>query len=263
MARGMQGHLRGPDEAFAVSDDLLRDLAAEPYEPRGILNSEMALVIGTCRKQGINLVLESGRARGQSTYLLAKYLPDALIVSFERSRDKDAEYAEERLSGLKNVNLQYGDSLAALPYYVQLGFDHRVAVLLDGPKGFAALDLMTECFQSPQVIVGFIHDMRALDHGEPSLFRLTAEMRFPGATFSDNRAYVEMTKHLDDHIGEDTGWKPYHARKHTSRGKFEPIGSYGPTIGVFFNPNAGEAQESAEPAAARSGGKVAVLSASD
>ena len=53
-----------PDELLAI--------AAEPYEHRGILHSEMALIIHTCRRLSVEVVIESGRARGQSTYMLAK-----------------------------------------------------------------------------------------------------------------------------------------------------------------------------------------------
>lgn len=216
--------------------DLLADLAAEPYEPRGILNSEMALIIGTCRKMGIDAVMESGRARGQSTRLLAKYLPGTEIHSVELNRNDDALFSEQRLKDFANVSLYYGDGNTMLPTLIEMIKGRRLAILLDGPKGHAALDLMAKCFQYPNVVVGFIHDMRTKDHGELSPYRLAAERRFPGSRFSDDPAYVELTKHLDDHIGEETGWKPYHARKHDQpESPFESIGSYGPTVGVFYN----------------------------
>ena len=234
-----------------MSDDLLRDLAAEPYEPRGILNSEMALIIGTCRKQRIDVVFESGRARGHSTYLLNKYLY-CIIQSYELRRDDDALYCENKLKGRGNIARGYGDSRILMPqlrdFYKEFWPRCRIAVLLDGPKGIAALDLLAECFAYPNVIVGFIHDMRALDHGEPSPYRIEAEKRFPGARFSDDPEYVALTKHLDEHIDESTGWKPYHARKHDKpESPFEPTGSYGPTVGVFFN-RAGQAKVAADAA---------------
>lgn len=209
----------------------------------------MALVIGLCRKLDINLVLESGRARGQSTYLLGKYLPEARIESIEREwGSTDAAFCETRLRGLTNVRWSYGDSRRSLPSLANAFPSHRIAILLDGPKGNVALDLMQECFAYPNVMVGFIHDMRKLDHGQPSDHRVEAEKRFPKAFYSDDPAYVEMTRHLDAHISEETGWKPYHIRKHTSRGDFELTGSYGPTIGVFFNRSSGQAEKPADAA---------------
>ena len=44
-------------------------IAAEPYERRGILHSEMALIIHTCRHYGIEMVIESGLEAGDSVVL--------------------------------------------------------------------------------------------------------------------------------------------------------------------------------------------------
>ena len=47
-------------------------------EPRGILRSEAFFVRSLCG-QNPKRIIESGRARGQSTYLLAKSLPNTKI----------------------------------------------------------------------------------------------------------------------------------------------------------------------------------------
>jgi hypothetical protein len=206
----------------------------EPYEPRGIFNSEMALLIGLCRKLGVEVVIESGRARGQSTFLLGKYLPGVAIHSVERQRDSDALFAERRLDELDNVTLWYGDGLKLVPQIVQAKTGRRIAILLDGPKGHPALDLLKECTISPDVVVGFIHDMRRVDHDEPAPFRLAAEKMFPGAFFTDDPDYVEATKHLDAPVwalgSEKSQWVPFNiGGEHT--------GSYGPTLGVFVMEN--------------------------
>lgn len=199
------------------------ELAAEPYEPRGIINSEMALIIGLCREHGIETVIESGRARGQSTYLLAKYLPGAAIVSVERQRDADALYCENRVDGFHNVTLIYGNGLSLIPGLAE-DAGGKIAVLLDGPKGFPALELLEMVKET--VTIGFIHDMRKLDKGKPAPFRQAAEA-WPGAFFTDADAFVEATRHFDAGIAESTAnWKPHHIGG-------EYIGSYGPTLAVF------------------------------
>ena len=78
----------------------LEAIAAEPYEHRGIIHSEMALIIHICRRLGVEVVIESGRARGQSTRLLSRYLPDARIYSVEKRHDADAIYGAQRCAGL-------------------------------------------------------------------------------------------------------------------------------------------------------------------
>ena len=206
----------------------LQAIANEPYEARGILHSEMALIIHTCRKFGIEVFIESGRARGQSTYMLAKYLPDVEIHSTDyRSHHPDEAFARERLNGFRNVHLYEENGIDFLVLAARQLGPRRAAVLCDGPKGIFAVGTVEKCFRHPHVRVGFIHDMRRLDHGVPSPYRAAAEAVFPGALFSDDPAYVSETSWLDVNV-------------RTANGPVGPeweakFGSYGPTIGVFLN----------------------------
>lgn len=205
----------------------LEAIAAEPYESRGILHSEMALIIHACRRMGIEVVIESGRARGQSTYMLAKYLPGVRIHSVELRDHPDEAIAQDRLSRFPNVNLYHGDGGLLLPRIVE-AHHQRMAVLLDGPKGAAAVGILGQCFHSPHVIVGFIHDMRRLDHGGPSPHRAAAVAAFRHHAFSDDPRIVAAASWMDANIiasGGPAG--PAHEAVH---------GSYGPTVGVFVNP---------------------------
>lgn len=221
----------------ALSFPSLETLATEKYEARGIFHSEMALMLGVCRELKIDVIVESGRARGQSTYLLAKYLPDVEIFSVDRQRDGDTLFAEDRLMPYTHrVALHYGDGRAAVPDLVRINSGRRIAVLLDGPKGMDALDVLD--IVKPHIKVGFIHDMRKLDHGGPSPFRAEAERRWPNQFasrwptrfFTDQEDYVRATEYLDAQVlaaGEASLWKPYVI-------KGEYIGSYGPTLGAFL-----------------------------
>ncbi len=221
--------------------DFLASLAAEPYEHRGIPHSEMALIIETCRRMGIQVIIESGRARGQSTYMLAKYLPDVEICSIELRDHPDETFARERLAGFRNVRLQNGDGRILVPMNVEDAFRplhaaptyRPTAILCDGPKGAAAVDIITQCFSHPHVLVGFVHDMRALDHGGPSPHRAYAVERFPDVMFSDDPRVVDRTKWLDARVVEANGpVGPEHEKE---------FGSYGPTVGVFVNSSARQA----------------------
>lgn len=203
-------------------------LSLEPYEPRGIFNSEMALVLGLCDRLGIEVVVESGRARGQSTYLLAKYLAwrGIAIHSIEYRKDEDALFGEKRLAGFDGVMLHYEDGRQAVPDIVKLFPNAKIAVLLDGPKGQPALDVLDGI--RDRIAVGFIHDMRKVDHGAPAPFRLEAEKR--GAWFTDDQDYVAATMHLDAPvwaIGSASNCTPYYIEGNYT-------GSYGPTLGVFL-----------------------------
>lgn len=205
----------------------LSNIASEAYEARGILPSEMALIIHTMRKHKIELVIESGRARGQSTYMLGKYLPNVKIISLETLLSQDELFARERLRSFQNVTLLMADSKAILPKIVNIYQDKRIGILLDGPKGEKAVNLLQKTFEYPNVIVGFIHDMRKLDNGKPSPHRAAALEKFPDCRFSDDPRIIKAASWMDEkarELGASVG--PEH----------EAIfGSYGPTLGVFLN----------------------------
>lgn len=205
---------------------VFRALADEPYESRGIIHSEIALILHTVRKLGIRRIIESGRARAQSTYLLAKYLPDVLIDSVELRETPDAAYGVDRVSGFPNVTLYWGDGREVVPDLAARD-DSPTAILCDGPKGAAAVEVVRQCFDYPHVRVGFIHDMRKLDHGGPSPHRQAAIDRLPKHKFSDDPALVAEVSWMDAKVVEAGGpCGPQHEAE---------FGSYGPTLGVFLN----------------------------
>jgi hypothetical protein len=187
----------------------------------------MALIIETCRRLGIQVVIESGRARGQSTYMLAKYLPEVEIHSIELRDHPDELFAQERLKPFQNVTLWTGDGKEAV-YSMAAGRTYgHTAILCDGPKGAAAVDIIARCFELSHVRVGFVHDMRTLDHGGPSPHRAYAVERFPDAAFSDDPRIVDRTKWLDANVIAANGpVGPEHEKE---------FGSYGPTVGIFVN----------------------------
>ena len=209
----------------------LAAMAAEPFEARGILHSEMALIVAVCAAAGVEVVIESGRARGQSTYMLAKYLPNAIIHSVELRKDEDAAFAERRLRSMRNVHLYYGNGIIVVPDLCRKFRLARTAVILDGPKGNAALDVLAQC---EDATIGFVHDMRALDHGKPSPYRAEAERRYPGnrAFYSDHPDYVAATSWMDTACAASSDWEP--GKFHQPNGTIEELGSYGPTVGVFW-----------------------------
>ena len=188
----------------------------------------MALIIHTLRRLAIEVVIESGRARGQSTYLLAKYLPDTQIHSVElRGELLDEAVARERVALYSHVTLHAGDGSILVPELAKAASPKRTAILCDGPKGATAVAILERCFEDPHVIVGFIHDMRKLDHGGPSPHRQVAIDRLPNHKFSDDPVLVAGSSWMDEEIikaGGPAG--PAHEKE---------FGSYGPTVGIFFN----------------------------
>src|ERR1700739_466585 len=82
----------------------------------GIWESEMFLFYAAVKPFAPKQILESGRARGKSTLILARCFPKARIVSVEYDRESEnAPAAEAKLKNESNVQLLYGDSREILP----------------------------------------------------------------------------------------------------------------------------------------------------
>src|SRR5438046_5843489 len=74
----------------------------------GIWESEMFLFYAAVKPFLPKQILESGRARGKSTLILARCFPDAHIVSVEFDRrSENAAAAEAKLKPCSNVELLY------------------------------------------------------------------------------------------------------------------------------------------------------------
>src|SRR5207248_3770432 len=144
----------------------------------GIWESEMFLFYAAVKPFAPKQILESGRARGKSSLILARCFPESRIVSVEYERESDnAPAAEAKLKNEPNVELLYGDSLEILPQRLQSGD----AVLIDGPKDFRALKLAIALLRTGKPCAVFIHDFPL---NSPQ--RKFVERNFPDAFFGDD-----------------------------------------------------------------------------
>jgi predicted O-methyltransferase YrrM len=144
----------------------------------GIWESEMFLFYAAVKPLAPKQILESGRARGKSTLILARCFPQSRIISIEYERESEnAPAAEAKLKNEANVELIYGDSREVLPQRLQPGD----AVLIDGPKDFRALKLAVDLLRTGKPGAVFIHDFPA-----GSTQRKFVERNFPNAFFGDD-----------------------------------------------------------------------------
>ncbi len=219
------------DLVFESSRKFLHDFekTVGNFEERGILNSEMLLVCAVSEELGVEVFIESGRWKGQSTQILTKYFEGkpVLIESIEAFWDENAAYVEKKLKGKDNLNLHYGDAHELIPKLAKKHKNKKVAFLFDGPKGQAALDIFRLALSySDGIVAGFFHDMRKPVEGMPTASRYEMEGVFRQAFYTDDKEFVAEFSYLDESCKVDI-WHPY-----SIDGK--PIGSYGPTIGFVF-----------------------------
>jgi Methyltransferase domain len=150
----------------------------------GIWESEMFLFFAGVKPFCPGQILESGRARGKSTLILARCFPESRIISVELERDSaNAPAAEAKLQSLGNVELLYGDSREILPDRLQPGD----AVLIDGPKDFRGVELALELLHTGKPCAVFVHDFPP-----GSSWRRFVERHWPNAFFGDDRLFESL-----------------------------------------------------------------------
>src|SRR5438309_1808938 len=166
------------------ADDLLPSFqeVISSIEPEagfgGIWESEMFLFFAAAAPYFPRQILESGRARGKSTLILAKCFPESRIISVELERDNpNAAAAEAKLKACDNVELLYGDSRRILADKLQPGD----AVLIDGPKEFRGVELAMELLHTGKPCLVFVHDFPP-----ESKWRRFVERSWPNAFFGDD-----------------------------------------------------------------------------
>jgi len=164
-------------------------VARVPYERKGILYSEMFFFQICASHARPRRILESGRARGQSTLLLAVAFPELPVVSIEFDPDSpDVPVAEERLRSCRNVELRFGDATRLLPALAQAGD----VALIDGPTSFRALRLALRLLAQGRTRMIFLHDL-----GGDTPERHFLENHLPGTLYSDDPRFARIAHVLD------------------------------------------------------------------
>ena len=166
-----------------------RRVAGIPYERKGILYSEMFFLYLCAQASRPSRIVESGRARGQSTLVLSTIFPDLRVVSIESDADSpDVQVAQDRLRGRENVSMRFGDATRILPAEVRKGD----VVLIDGPKGFRGLRLGLRLLATGRVTQVFIHDC-ALGTEERDFL----DAHLLGPLYSDSIQFARIARVLD------------------------------------------------------------------
>ncbi len=183
-----------------------------PHAKKGIRRSELFFFYALVAPLNPARIIDSGRARAQSTLVLSRLFPRTPIVSLESDPDSpDVAVAAERLRECANVECRFGDSRRMLPQLVQA----NDVVLIDGPKDFRALKLALRLLVDEKAGAVFVHDLWP---GSPARQFLDRHLQF--ALLSDEPRWVERYASLD------AKRSPPPARPGVRR-------AYGPTFGYL------------------------------
>ena len=180
---------RLPESAELLLPHYLKITSDLSHESKGIRRSALFFFYAVTAPLAPKRIVESGRARAQSTLVLARLFPKASVVSLESdSHSPDVTVAAERLRKEANVDCRFGDSLRLLPQIVETGD----VVLIDGPKDFRALKLAFRLLRTGRPSAVFVHDLWP---GQPARDFVDRQAR--SALLSDEPAWVERYAALD------------------------------------------------------------------
>jgi hypothetical protein len=139
---------------------------------RGALPQEMLLVAAITAELDADVIIETGRARGDSALMILSALQEIQrargrpmvefhSVEWTKARwhiPSDNRLALQRLKLFSNVSLHDGDATRVLPKLLPRLRSKRVVLFTDGPKGYAGQALHREAIRMPHVVAQFIHD---------------------------------------------------------------------------------------------------------
>ena len=120
------------------------------YTVKGIINSKLLLVGSVIKMLECTLIIESGRACGQSTKVLSDFWGTNVynIQSIEFNKfTENSIIAMKRLKGYKNLKLHFGH----LFKIAQNLIERDCCVLIDGSKGRGAIRLTLDLLTNPLV----------------------------------------------------------------------------------------------------------------
>jgi hypothetical protein len=158
-------------------------------EEKGIRPSELFFLFAAVAGFAPERIIESGRARAQSTLVLSALFPGAQIISIESdAHSPDVAVAAERLRDRSNVVARFGDSRRLLPGLVRAGD----VVLIDGPKDFRAVKLALGLLRKQKPRAVFVHDLWL-----GSTARNFVDRSLPSAFASDAPEWVRNYSALD------------------------------------------------------------------
>jgi hypothetical protein len=120
-----------------------------PYVESGMFFSELYLFLSLCAQHDVNLIIESGVKRGNSTRIIAatKKWP---LISIDRMHF--------HIKPPQGVRFYKGNAFDLMPELLTKHASKRIAVLLDGPKNHKGRTLKDTCLTYPQVRLVGCHD---------------------------------------------------------------------------------------------------------
>jgi hypothetical protein len=222
-------------------DIFMKTMEDHKFQTAGIFYAEAFAFLNMCELYDIDLILESGMARGNSTEIFLKNFKGE-VITFEYSKKDYHTEVEKRLMKYKNLKkIMYEDSMSGFERVISENLDKRIALFIDGPKDLGAVSLAKKSFNNQNVKFCGIHDitnpvtkMRA-NYGFMDYFKESHILS------TDEKLYRQHFGYMDDIIEDPNGAWIYNSSgvsEHTTdKNAIKKRFPYGPGIGIALNTN--------------------------
>ena len=208
------------------------------FQTSGTFYAECHAFLTMCKLLDVDVILESGMSRGNSTEIWAKNF-HGKIVTFENMKQDYHDDVVNRLSPY-DIDINFEDSNRGFKQKLKQLKDSRVAVFIDGPKDVHAVQLALESFKFSNVLFVGIHDVAnpitkcRAHYGFMKYFKYHV-------LSTDELEFREKFAFLDDDISDPDGAWVYNesgVSSHSSDPKaiLERF-PQGPGIGIALNQN--------------------------
>jgi hypothetical protein len=209
------------------------------FQTAGIFYAEAYAFLCFCKLYDVDIIIESGMARGNSTELFLKLFCGD-VYTFEHSKKDYHEDVESRLNKYKNLKgIIYEDSRLGIEKIVKANNDKKIAIFIDGPKDVEAVTLLKNCFKNKNVIFGGIHDICNPVTKMRENYDFMKYFEKNHILSTDEESFRSLYKYMDDIIEDENGAWVYnkkgvseHSLDKTAIRKRFPRG---PGIGIAIN----------------------------
>jgi len=125
------------------------------HQPKAIFPSEMFLFYCEVKRIDVDHIIESGIGYGGSTSYLDRLFPETLITSIDRGSVEQTRALHPR------IDFVIGDGRFEIEWQIAKSKAKRLAILIDGPKGWIAVKLAERLLTKKNVKIVAVHDLQS------------------------------------------------------------------------------------------------------
>lgn len=186
-----------------LAPEFLQKLKSHKFQTAGTFYAECHAFLSMCKMMDVDVILESGMARGNSTEIWARNF-SGKIITFEQTKSDYHDEVTERLSAYDNVEVNFQDSNVGFVEKIKQYPKSRIAIFIDGPKDIPAVQLAMRSFEFENVLFAGIHDIsNPITKCRPN-YGFMRHFKYHVLS-TDEPSYRENFSYLDDEISDNSG----------------------------------------------------------